>query len=264
MRPGSSLLADFWLCLGFFTRLPIRLAMREAAHPPSLAHFSHAVRALPLAGAVLGAIAALVLGVAHGVGLPPILAAPLALCCLIMLSGALHEDGLADCADGFFGGTTRERKLEIMQDSRIGTYGAVALALSLYIRAGSLASIAGESLSLAGTVLIGAAALSRTAALIPLAVLPPAREKGAGFAAGKPEPAALKAAACLAIAVALAPVLAGAGPFRSIASIAVAIGAAYAIVPLARKNIGGQTGDVAGAAQQLSEIAFYLAFAARL
>jgi adenosylcobinamide-GDP ribazoletransferase len=237
--------------------------MHEAT-PYSLAHFSRAVRVLPLVGAVLGAFAALAMGMALGLGLHPLLAAPLALGCLILLSGALHEDGLADCADGFFGGATRERKLEIMRDSRIGTFGAVALALSLYVRAASLALIAGESLGLAAAVLIGAAALSRTVALIPLAVLPPARENGASLAAGKPDPAALATAACLAVVFALAPVLAGTGQVRALTAIAVATGAAYAIVPLARKLIGGQTGDVAGAAQQLSEIAFYLAFAARV
>ncbi len=174
----------------------------------------------------------------------------------------MHEDGLADCADGFFGGATRERKLEIMQDSRIGTFGAVAVALSLYLRAASLALIVGESLALALAVLIGAAALSRTASLMPLALLPPARENGAGFGAGKPGRAALAIASCLAAVFALAPVVAGASLNRSVVGTTAAIGAAYASVLLARKQIGGQTGDVAGAAQQLSEIAHYLAFAA--
>jgi adenosylcobinamide-GDP ribazoletransferase len=259
MRPGSSLLSDFWFCVAFYTRLPVP---GVASRP--LTHFSHAVRMVPLAGSVLGAFAALILGVASMLGFPPFLTAPLALICLIMLSGALHEDGLADCADGFFGGSTRERKLEIMKDSRIGTFGVLALLLSVYLRGASLTLIAGESLGLASAVLIGAAALSRTAALIPLAVLPPARDNGAGFAAGKPEPAAAAAAACLAIVFALAPVLAGAALTQALVAIALATGAAYALVPLARKHIGGQTGDVAGAAQQLSEIAFYLAFAAHI
>ena len=106
MRHGSSLLADFWLCLGFYTRLPVPPAARQAA-AQSLAHFPRAVRILPLAGALLGAFAALVLAAAFGLGLSPLLAALLALSCLIILTGALHEDGLADCADGFFGGATR-------------------------------------------------------------------------------------------------------------------------------------------------------------
>jgi adenosylcobinamide-GDP ribazoletransferase len=261
MRHGSSLLADFCFCLGFFTRLPF-LSVASRSEPHSFADFPRAIRMLPVAGGLVGALAAIAMAAASGLGLPPPLAAPLAVCALVLLSGALHEDGLADCADGFSYGPTRERKLEIMRDSRIGTFGAVALVLSLYMRAASLALIANESLGLAGAVLIGAAALSRTEALMPLALLPPARENGAGFAAGKPERAALKVAACLAIVLALAPLVAGAYLARSLAGIAAATGAAYAIVLLARKQIGGQTGDVAGAVQQLSEIAYYLAFAA--
>jgi adenosylcobinamide-GDP ribazoletransferase len=263
MRPGSSLLADFYFCLGFFTRLPFPSAASRSG-PHSLENFSRAVRMLPVAGGLVGALAAIAMAAASGLGLPPLLAAPLAICALVLLGGAMHEDGLADCADGFSGGTTRERKLEIMRDSRMGTYGTVALVLSLYLRAASLALIADKSLGLACAVLIGAAALSRTAALMPLALLPPAREAGAGFAAGKPERAALAVAACLAVVFALAPVVGGASLARSFAGIAAATGAAYAIVRLARKQIGGQTGDVAGAAQQLSEIAYYLAFAARV
>jgi adenosylcobinamide-GDP ribazoletransferase len=261
MRPGSPLLADFYLCLGFFTRLPFP-SVASRSEPPSLADFSRAVRMLPVAGGLVGALAAIAMAAASRFGFPPPLAAPLAICALVLLGGAMHEDGLADCADGFFGGATRERKLDIMQDSRIGTFGAVALVLSLYLRAASLALIAEESLALALAVLIGAAALSRTASLMPLALLPPAREDGAGVGAGKPERAALAIAAGLAAVFALAPVVAGADLARSVAGIAVATGAAYAIVPLARKQIGGQTGDVAGTAQQLSEIAYYLAFAA--
>jgi adenosylcobinamide-GDP ribazoletransferase len=261
MRPGSSLLADFYFCLGFFTRLPVPSAASRS-QPHSLADFSRAVRMLPVAGGLVGALAAIAMATASHFGFPPSLAAPLAICSLVLLGGAMHEDGLADCADGFSGGATRERKLEIMSDSRIGTFGAVALVLSLYLRAASLALIAGESQGLACAVLIGAAALSRAASLMPSALLPPAREYGAGFAAGEPERAALAVAACLAVVFALAPVVAGAYLARSLAGIAAATGAAYAIVLLARKQIGGQTGDVAGAAQQLSEISYYLAFAA--
>jgi adenosylcobinamide-GDP ribazoletransferase len=261
MRPRTQLLTDFYICLGFFTRLPVPSAASRS-EPPSLADFSRAVRMLPVAGGLVGALAAIAMAAASRFGFPPPLAAPLAICSLVLLGGAMHEDGLADCADGFSGGATRERKLEIMRDSQIGTFGAVVLVLSLYLRAASLAIIADESLGLAGAVLIGAAALSRAASLMPLALLPPAREDGAGFAAGKPERAALAVAASLAAVFALAPVVAGAEPIRTLTGIAAATGAAYAIVLLARKQIGGQTGDVAGAAQQLSEIAYYLAFAA--
>ena len=260
MRPGSSLLADFYFCLGFFTRLPVPSAASTSKH--SLSNFPRAVRMLPVVGGLVGAIAALVMSVASGLGFSPPLAVPFAICALVLFTGAMHEDGLADCADGFFGGATRERKLEIMRDSKIGTFGAVALVLSLYLRAASFALIADKNLGLACAVLIGAAALSRTEALMPLALLPPARENGIGFAARTPERAALAVAACLAVVFAVAPVLAGAHIARCFAGIAAATGAAYAMVRLARKQIGGQTGDVAGAAQQISEIAYYLAFAA--
>src|SRR3984893_1312107 len=135
MRPGSSLLADFYFCLGFFTRLPFPSAA-STSEPPSLANFSRAVRMLPAAGGLVGALAAIAMAAASRFGFPSPLAAPLA---------------------GFSGGTTRERKLEIIRDSRIGTFGAVALVLSLYLRATSLALIVDESLGLAGAGLGGAA-----------------------------------------------------------------------------------------------------------
>lgn len=263
MRPGLPLLSDFWLCLGFFTRIPIPRT-RPGEAPQRLQSFPQAVWILPLAAALLGACAALVLAMASALGLPPLLAAPLAVLSLIMLSGALHEDGLADCADGFFGGATRERKLSIMRDSRIGTFGTVALLLSVYLRTASLAVIAGENLGLAAAVLGGGAAVSRTAALMPLVLLPPARDNGLGFTAGKPKPAALAMAASLAILLALLPILWGSSYGRALAALLVAAAAAYAVIPLARQQIGGQTGDVAGAAQQLGEIAYYLAFASQL
>ncbi|WP_244605895.1 adenosylcobinamide-GDP ribazoletransferase [Methylocella tundrae] len=180
MRASSSLLIDLLICLRFLTRIPFPALAAETA-PQSLSGFSRALRMVPAAGALLGALSAGALVSASALGLPPLLAAPLAIAVLAALSGAMHEDGLADCADGFGGGATRERKLEIMADSRIGAFGAVALALALYIRIAAVASIAAHSLALAVTALIGAAAVSRAAALIPLAVLPPARTKGAGF-----------------------------------------------------------------------------------
>src|SRR5579875_3617865 len=209
MRLLSPLLADFWFCLGFYTRLPVP----ASAHMALPDRFSHAIRMLPLAGALVGSSAALALGAAATLGFRPLLAAPLALCSLLLTSGAIHEDGLADCADGFFGGETRERRLEIMRDSRTGTYGAAALALTLYIRSASLAILAGKSLALACLVLAAAAAVSRTAALLPLFLLPPARQDGAGFAAGKPGGQALVSALIAAALFAFAPACAGASLF---------------------------------------------------
>jgi adenosylcobinamide-GDP ribazoletransferase len=263
MCRGYLLLTDFCICLGFFTRLPCSRAAK-GAEPAILAGFSRAVRMLPVAGALLGTLAAAVLAAAQVLGLPSLLAAPLAIGALVVLSGAMHEDGLADYADGFFGGETPERKLEIMQDSRIGVFGAVALLLSLYLRVTALALIADKNLGLACAVLIGAAALSRSLALMPLFRFPPARQTGSGFAAGKPAAGAFAVAIFLAIVFALAPVSAGANLSKTLAGISLAAGCAYAMGMIAKRQIGGQTGDVAGAAQQLAEVAYYLALAARI
>ena len=262
MRLGHSFLSDFCVCLGLFTRLPCSRAGRGTERA-TLAGFSRAVRMLPIAGALVGTVAAAVMAAARSLGLPSLLAAPLATGALVVLSGAMHEDGLADCADGFFGGETPERKLEIMQDSRIGAFGAVALLLSLYLRVMGLTLIADNSLGLACAVLIGAAALSRSLALMPLLLLPPARQTGSGFAAGKPAAGAFAVAIFLAILFALAPVSAGANLSQTLAGISLAAGCAYATGMVAKHQIGGQTGDVAGAAQQLAEVAYYLALAAR-
>jgi adenosylcobinamide-GDP ribazoletransferase len=263
MRLGSSLLADFCICLGFFTCLPCPLAP-NGSDAVTLAGFSRAIRMLPVAGALLGALAAAVMAGAEALGLPSFIAAPLAIGTLVVLSGGMHEDGLADCADGFFGGETTTQKLEIMRDGRIGTFGAVALMISLYLRAASLALVAGKSLGVASAVVIGGAALSRSGLLLPLVLLKPARQSGAGFAAGKPARDAFAVAIFLATLIALAPILMGANWLKALLGIGLASGSAYAMAVLAKHEIGGQTGDVAGAAQQLAEIAYYLALAARI
>ncbi len=261
MRQSTSLLIDLLICLRFATRLPVPiLAAESAPHAPT--RFPHALRLLPAAGAVIGALAAGALAVGAALGFPPLLSAPIAVGVLILLSGALHEDGLADCADGFGGGATRERKLEIMDDSRIGAFGALALALALYLRVAAVATLASRSLGLASAVLIGTAALSRGAALLPLILLAPARRGGAGFAAGKPRPEAQRVAFLLACLFGFAPILAGAGAGRAMFAMIAVLGAALAFTAFARREIGGQTGDVAGATQQLTEIAVYLVYAA--
>ena len=125
------------------------------------------------------------LALAHRLGLPPIVAAGLAIAALAASTGALHEDGLADVADGFGGGATRERKLEIMRDSRIGAFGATALALSLILRTGALAAALSAGLGFAAASLVLVSGVSRAGALFPLALLDPARSEGAGASAGR-------------------------------------------------------------------------------
>ncbi len=235
--------------LRFFTRLPLPAA------PPGPLDFNRIAWAAPVAGVVVGAVGVCVLALTSFLGLPAVVGAALATAALVAAAGALHEDGLADVADGFGGGRTRERKLEVMRDSRIGAYGAIALTLALIIRVGALASaLSGGFWSAAGALII-VAALSRAGALMPLALIDPARVEGTGAAAGRLEPASFAAAcgAALILAVLIGLLAIGAG--RAVdAAIASALGAA-AMTALASRQIGGQTGDVAGAAQQWAEIA---------
>src|SRR5208337_4727067 len=120
---------------------------------------------------VVGLVGAVALAAAEALGLPPFVAAALAVAALAAATGALHEDGLADVADGFGGGATAQSKLEIMRDSRIGAFGAVALTLSLILRVGALAAALRAGLWGACASLILVAAVSRAGALMPLAFL---------------------------------------------------------------------------------------------
>jgi adenosylcobinamide-GDP ribazoletransferase len=256
---APSFLADLFLCLRFCSRLPLPVLASER-DPHGFFSFSRAAGLLPVAGGIIGALAALVLTIAALLGFPPTITALFALASLVLMTGALHEDGLADCADGFGGGTSRERKLDIMRDSRIGTFGTVALVLTLLLRFASLAEITALSTNLAAMVLIASAAISRAIALLPLALLPAARQTGLGFAAGRPQPAAFALSAALGLAIAFAPSLAGAGWVAILGAVVAAAGAGLGVTVLARQQISGHTGDVAGMAQQMSEIGFYLAF----
>ncbi|MEM7719642.1 MAG: adenosylcobinamide-GDP ribazoletransferase, partial [Pseudomonadota bacterium] len=166
-------------------------------------------------------------------------AALLALSCGAILTGGLHEDGLADTADGFGGGRTITRKLEIMRDSRIGSYGVLALILVISTTAAAIET-AGH---IAAFVAIGAA--SRTAMLVPMLLLTPARSDGLGHGAtldwGRSTGAALVLTGTIALLTqAVLPTLA-------------MLITALALSRLAQRQIGGQTGDVLGATQKVSE-----------
>jgi adenosylcobinamide-GDP ribazoletransferase len=224
--------------------------------------FSRAARMVPIVGALLGLLGALILSLMANLGIAPLPAATIAIGFLVLITGAMHEDGLADLCDGFGGGANAERKLEIMKDSRLGAYGCAALVLSLLMRVGTLAGLVATDLRLACAVLIAAGAVSRTAGLLPLVLLSPARAFGAGFAAARPRLQALPVAAALALICACLPLLTGASLTRVICACIAAALAAYGVTTLARRQIGGQTGDVAGAAQQSAEIAMLLVFSA--
>jgi adenosylcobinamide-GDP ribazoletransferase len=210
----------------------------------------------PLVGAFLGAIGAGVAGLALWLGLPPGVVAVLVLGTGAMLTGALHEDGLSDTADGLFGGWTRERRLEIMKDSRVGSYGVLALVLVTLMRWSALATILAGG-SLWGLIAVGAA--SRAPMGVVMAALPNARGTGLSHATGQPPLPEALAGAVLAGAIAV--LFAG---WDALPMLALVAGVSAFLARSANTRIGGQTGDILGATQQLAEAAALVVLAARL
>lgn len=249
---------DLAACLRFGSRLPVPALRFEGGDQAD--ERGRTLRLFPLAGALLAAIGALAFLAGEGLGLGAFVSAALAIAALTLVTGALHEDGLADTVDGFGGGTTPARRLEIMRDSRIGTFGAGALVLSFTLRIGALATLADRlpPAAVAAAIVI-AATLSRAACLAPLALLPPARESGLGRAYASARVGDLAAPWAWAVAIAF-----GLGRLVAIPitasglAVVLAAGAGLGLTALARRLIGGQTGDVAGAAQQAAEIAALL------
>lgn len=203
------------------------------------------VWAFPIIGAVVGLLGGMVAWGSRMLGLPPSIAALWALVAMALLTGGLHEDGLADTADGFGGGRTRERRLDIMRDSRIGSYGALALILITVLRAAAIAALPAPRLLPDLSV---ALSLSR-AGMIPLmTALPPARPDGLAAAIDRPRPGL-----CLAVVsvTALAAVLL-AGKRGAAAGMLACMTVAL-LGRAARRMIGGQTGDVLGCTAMLVE-----------
>ncbi|NIX76939.1 adenosylcobinamide-GDP ribazoletransferase [Microvirga terricola] len=254
-RAWQELLTDLARCLRFYSRLPVSTLPWEH-DPHALPEFQRLTRVLPVAGLVLGLLPALVLALALFLDLGPWLAAILSIAAMTLTTGAFHEDGLTDTADSF-GGATRERRLAIMKDSLIGSYGASALILAFALRIGALAALADRLAPLAACIaLLIVASLSRTAGLMPLVLLPPARPDGASQAVGQPTRDALWLAAAIAslLAVVLG-MIAGLAPSGVGLMIALSALSGLALTRFAARHIGGQTGDIAGAAQQVAEIA---------
>jgi adenosylcobinamide-GDP ribazoletransferase len=259
MNPLAQALVETAQCLRFYTRLPVP-ALPWEADPHALPDFSRMTRMLPLAGFVVGCVGALAFALPFLLGLGNFIAATIAIATLTLVTGAFHEDGLADTFDAFGGGSTRERKLEIMKDSRIGTFGGAALMLGLILRIALVAALA-DALGLGATMaaIVTVAALSRTFALLPLTLLEPARLDGASAAVGRPSQATFATACIIAVTASLALALSAGHSLAAIA-LAVALGfvACWVMMRWSRASIGGQTGDVAGAAQQLAEVAALL------
>lgn len=255
--PGREALHDLAACLRFYSRLPVPQLPGEP-DPHRAPEFARLPRMLPLAGVILALPAAAALAAAWLAGLGPFLAATLAVAIMAATTGALHEDGLADLADGLGGGGDRERMLAIMRDSRIGSYGALALFLAVALRIGGLATLLDRTGIVAATGLVLAAALSRVAALAPMVLLPPARHDGLAAAAGRPAGKSYGTAAALGFLLCLGALPLGLTLGGVIAMIALSAVASLAVTGLARRRLGGQTGDIIGACQQAAELASLL------
>ena len=223
----------------FLTRVPVRT---RAA--PDLAP---AVVWFPVVGGLIGAAVG---GVAAGLGevLPTTVAAAVAVLFGIALTGAFHEDGLADTADALVGGWTREQRLEILTDPRHGSYGVAALCGSIVVRVVAVAALA-PAAAFGG--LVAAHALGRGAAVVTMGFVPLAKPDGLGAGYARSVTGRRAAAAGL-IAVAIAALATGwwIGPLA-----AAAAGAAMLVAHFAWRAIGGITGDVLGAIEQLAECA---------
>jgi adenosylcobinamide-GDP ribazoletransferase len=243
---------DLRTAVAFLTRLPM-------PHPDGSmpANFVRANRMFPVVGALIGIVVGMFYLGMLAAGVPNLAAAALALGASAILTGALHEDGLADVADGLGGGRDRAAKLEIMRDSRLGTYGALILMVSFVAKLSALAALP-EAAVVPG--LVAAHALARGVLPLMSTSLPYARKDGLAANAGRPDLRIAAIAGGLALAIALLSL-----PWIEALAAAVAAGASAAVVGiLAQRQIGGQTGDVLGAAEQIGETAILVLLAARL
>ncbi|MGH1367247.1 MAG: adenosylcobinamide-GDP ribazoletransferase [Maritimibacter sp.] len=242
--------SDVIAALALLTRLPLKADFSRGAR---------AAWAWPLAGLVVGGASALVACLSLAFGLSPAVSAALALTVQPILTGALHEDGLADSADGLWGGHDKMRRLEIMKDSAIGSYGVIALILSLVLRWALITSLlAADHTPL---WLIAPALLSRAPMVVLAAALPNARGKGLSHSVGRPPQNAALLAVTLALL--LSWLVTAALPLTVFLTAILTVSlTTIAVAAIAKRKIGGQTGDILGATQQLCESAALLALAA--
>jgi adenosylcobinamide-GDP ribazoletransferase len=235
----------------FLTRIPI----------PSLAGFqedwiTRAARYFPLVGQVVGGLSALVLLLAGEVW-NGLIAATLAIAAGIALTGAFHEDGLADTADGLGGGQTVARRLEIMKDSRVGTFGVAALALVLALKVLALGDMPRIG---AAWALLAAHGLARAAAVVAMWITPYAVQGEAGK--WKPAPQGVRSGEVVcSFLLAIWP-LAFLPAWAIVAGLVVGAALAVALGLMAKRLIGGHTGDVLGGIEQVFEVGFLLGVAA--
>ena len=240
------------LAFSLLTRLPV-----PTVAAADVANVSNFVWAFPVAGLAVGSIGAVACWLAIGFGASHSIAALAAMAATMLASGALHEDGLADFWDGIGGGRTRARKLEIMRDSGIGSYGAIALFVVLAARWAALSSVADFHQMAAALVLAHTAGRGMLALVFEF--WRPARKDGLAAAAGG---SWLRAVMAILLTAVIG--LAFAEPPITLAAVLAAALAIVAVAKLAARQLGGYTGDVLGAAEQTAEALVLIAVSAAL
>ena len=255
----NAVIDDLKTATVFLTRVPARLLGPSLEARPD---FRRAARVFPVVGALVGLAGGIVLVLAALLGENVLIAAGLAVLATLALTNALHEDGLADTVDGFAGGATSERKLEIMDDSRIGTFGAAALVFSILFRVGALMSIAAAGPFRAALALVAAEAVSRAAMVRLWHDLPAARMSGLAADTGPPDERAMLIALGAAAAIVGIVVIPSSGFTAAVMASVIAAAATYLFIRICAHEIGGRTGDTLGACQQIAAIAFLIGLAA--
>jgi adenosylcobinamide-GDP ribazoletransferase len=260
----SDIGAQFRLAAAFLTRLPVERPNSvdtDSADETAPTDLASAMWLFPVVGFGIGGAGAIALAVLAGLGVPAPVAATLAIGIMVWLTGALHEDGLADLADGFGGGGTRDQKLDIMRDSRVGAYGVLSLAVVVVAKIAALATIAAVDIGAAAGALIAAATWSRAMFAPTMRWLPPARDDGLGALAGTPDEGATWKGLALGALLTAFVLITPAGGGVVVVLIAGGLGA-FAVGWLALRQIDGYTGDVLGGAQQAAEAAVLIAASA--
>lgn len=240
-------IVDLPAALGLLTRLPVKVDSGRAMERGAASAWAY-----PLTGVVVGVILASLAAIFLWAGIPAGIAAALLLALNVIITGAMHEDGLADTADGLWGGWERARRLEIMKDSHIGVYGVCTIVLSLLLRWLTLVAIV--SLGAYWAALIVVATISRASMVVMMAALPNARDGGLSRNVGRP------ARQTTWVAIAIAVIVAAVAGHLGLIVVSVFVTGACGLI--ARAKIGGQTGDILGATQQINEIALLIAIVA--
>ncbi|MGF0538486.1 adenosylcobinamide-GDP ribazoletransferase [Agrobacterium sp. ES01] len=236
--------------IAFLSRIPVPRSFFSGTGPS----ISGGVQTFPLAGALILAGPAILLWLLLAADAPVYLAAFLVLTLQTMITGALHEDGLSDAADGLFGGRDKDHALTIMKDSRVGSYGVIAMVLSFGLRASAIGAIATRIDPIEAALCLPAvAALSRALMVWHWSAIGPAKTDGVAASQGEPTRDAVTAALIAAAIVAFALLWPSAGFAPMLFASAMAALACAAFTAFVRKCIGGHTGDTIGATQQICE-----------